>query len=307
MVGYTGFVGSNLKESYNFADLYNSKNIQDAYGTEPDLLVYAGLPAAMFKANANPDADFMDILKAIENIKSIAPKQVVMISSVAVYDKTYDVDETHKINESVLLPYGKNRLYLEKWVAEHFSNSLIVRLPSIYGINLKKNFIYDYINVIPTMLNKRKYQKLAKESELIENAYTMDNEEFYYFSAIGEEKRKVYEYFCSASFNAISFTDSRSVYQFYNLKRLWSDIQIALQSGIKLLNIVTEPVSVAEIYKYLSGEDFINELPKSPYNYDVKSIHAELFRGMNGYLSSKSDELVDLKMYVDEEKKRVWE
>lgn len=308
LVGYTGFVGSNLAASFEFTDLYNSKNIKDAYGTEPDILVYAGLPAAMFKANANPDADFADIQKSIDNIKEIKPKQIVLISSVAVYDRTFDVDENHVIDETQLLPYGKNRLYLERCVAENCDGSLIVRLPALYGVNLKKNFIYDFINVIPAMLNEKKYQELADgdHGELIRSAYQLQDDKFYHLRATGEEKKGVYEYFSAASFNAISFTDSRSIYQFYNLGRLWSDIQKALENNIRLLNITTEPVSIAEVYKVLAGTDFNNELAKEPFNYDVRSIHAEKLGGAGGYLVNKSDELDDLKAYVVKEKMRIW-
>lgn len=307
LVGYTGFVGSNLAASFDFTDLYNSKNIKTAYGTEPDVLVYAGLPAAMFKTNVNPEADFADILQAIENIKAIKPKQIVLISSVAVYDKIYDVDENHVIDENQLLPYGKHRLYLEKWVAEN-CDGLIVRLSALYGINLKKNFIYDFINVIPAMLNEKKYQELINEDhgELIKSAYQLQDDKFYHLIATGEGKKKAYEYFNTASFNAINFTDSRSIYQFYNLGRLWSDITIALKNSIRLLNITTAPVSVAEVYKVLTNKDFKNELAKEPFNYDVRSIHAEKLGGADGYLVNKNDELADLKLYVDKGKKRLW-
>ena len=43
LVGYTGFVGSNIYDAGDFDAFYNSKNIQEAYGTEPDLLIYAGM------------------------------------------------------------------------------------------------------------------------------------------------------------------------------------------------------------------------------------------------------------------------
>lgn len=51
LVGFTGFVGSNLAMSTDFDGLYNSANIEEAYGTNPDLLVYAGVPAQKFIAN----------------------------------------------------------------------------------------------------------------------------------------------------------------------------------------------------------------------------------------------------------------
>lgn len=306
LVGYTGFVGSNLRESFQFSYLYNSKNIHKAYDTEPDLLVYAGLPAAMFKANNNPDEDYEGMLQAIKNIEAIKPKQLVLISTVAVYDKTYDVDENHIINKDALLPYGKNRLLLENWVLENYSESLVVRLPALYGINLKKNFLFDLINVIPVMLNEKKYFELCEKSGLIEQAYKIGCDQFYHLSVDESEKKKVYEYFSSADFNAIKFTDSRSVYQYYNLKRLWGDINIALNNKLKLLNIVTEPISAAEIHKYVTGNDFKNELSNSPFNYDIKSIYARLFGGENRYMVDKAEELSDLMDYVVKEKKRIW-
>ena len=45
LVGYTGFVGSNIYAAGKDAIdcVYNSKNVQEAYGTAPDLLIYAGM------------------------------------------------------------------------------------------------------------------------------------------------------------------------------------------------------------------------------------------------------------------------
>ena len=72
LVGYTGFVGSNLLKSHKFDGLYNSKNIQDAFGTCPDLLIYSGIRAEKFVANKYPEKDYDIILNAIENIKNVA-------------------------------------------------------------------------------------------------------------------------------------------------------------------------------------------------------------------------------------------
>ena len=44
LVGYTGFVGSNIcaVAGKEIEAVYNSKNIEEAFGTCPDLLIYAG-------------------------------------------------------------------------------------------------------------------------------------------------------------------------------------------------------------------------------------------------------------------------
>lgn len=305
LVGYTGFVGSNLEMSIKNCKKFNTKNIELSFGTKPDLLIYSAVPAAMFIANSRPKEDFEVICNAIENIKKIDAKRVVLISTVAVYENTQFVDETHIINEKLLLPYGKNRLYLERWVSLNCENSLVVRLPAVYGYNLKKNFIYDLINIIPKMLKIEKFEELVKENESLSNFYKLEEDNFYHCT--DEKSRELYLFFKNNKFNALSFTDSRSIYQFYNLSNLWRDISIALDNNLKLLNISTEPVSIKEVYSYIIGGEFINELNIVPYNYNIKTIYSDLFYGSNGYITSKQTVLEDLKEYVKKEIIKQWE
>mgnify|MGYP002224763577 CR=1 FL=1 len=59
--------------------------------------------------------------------------------------------------------YGRNRLQLERWVREDYPNALIVRLPALYGIGLKKNFLFDLHTITPAMLKPEKYTELAQK------------------------------------------------------------------------------------------------------------------------------------------------
>jgi hypothetical protein len=85
LVGYTGFVGSNLITQCRFDKLYNSKNIFEAYNTNPDLCIYAGIRAEKYLANTNSEKDYELVLEAIGNIKKINPKRLVLISTIDVY------------------------------------------------------------------------------------------------------------------------------------------------------------------------------------------------------------------------------
>ena len=85
LVGHTGFVGSNLKEQVHFDGLYNSQNISEAFSTNPDWLVYSGVRAEKFLANSAPETDFEIIEQAIDNIRKINPKKLILISTVDVY------------------------------------------------------------------------------------------------------------------------------------------------------------------------------------------------------------------------------
>lgn len=76
LVGYTGFVGSNLYMTGDFDKVYNSKNVEMAYGTKPDVLVYAGVRAEKYLANNFPEKDNELIKQAQHNIRAIQPKNL---------------------------------------------------------------------------------------------------------------------------------------------------------------------------------------------------------------------------------------
>lgn len=302
LVGYTGFVGSNLNEQYKFDGLYNSQNIQEAYGKNPELLVYSGVPAQKFLANKDPEKDFEVIKGAIENIKKINPQKVVLISTIDVYKDTTNVDEDTEIIPEDLQAYGKNRFYLEQWVRENYEDYLIVHLPGLYGKNIKKNFIYDLINVIPSMLKEEKYQELVNKDNYIEKCYEKQENGFYKCIELSnEDKKKLKEYFNNIGFSALNFTDSRGMYQFYNLSYLWEHIQCALKNNIKTLNLATEPITINELYKYIKGKEFTNEISNNIPNYNFKTKYDYIYNGKNGYIFDKDFVLEDIKKFVEGE------
>ena len=133
LVGYTGFVGSNIYAAGDFDAVYNSKNIQEAYGTRPDLLIYAGLRAEKYLANNAPEKDMDLIYQAEENITKIDPKRLVLISTVDVFKNPQDVDENSDIDTENLHAYGLNRYKLELWVRDKYPDALIIRLPGLFG------------------------------------------------------------------------------------------------------------------------------------------------------------------------------
>lgn len=299
LVGYTGFVGSNIYDKGEFDKVFNSKNIEEAYGTNPDLLVYSGLRAEKYLANNDPEKDMELIVEAQNNITKINPKKLVLISTIDVFKNAVGVDENSPIDTENLHAYGYNRYQLELWVRDNYPDALIIRLPGLFGINIKKNFIYDYINVIPFMLKEAKMKELSDiDNELI-NYYTLQDNGFYKLNNITDEERTLLKgKFKKVGFSALNFTDSRSVYQFYNLGRLWNDIQTALKADIKMWHPATEPISAGELYKYLSGEEFVNELGGLVADYDYKTIYDSEFGGNNGYICDKKTVLEEIREFV---------
>lgn len=301
LVGYTGFVGSNIFDAAGkeIDAVYNSKNIEEAYGTNPELLIYAGLRAEKYLANNAPEKDMELICQAEENIKKINPKKLVLISTIDVFKVPKGVDETLPIDTENLHAYGYNRYQLELWAREKYPNALIIRLPGLFGKNIKKNYIYDFINVIPFMLKKEKYEELSKKEPELKRFYELQENGFYRVNVSENEKEALKGKFRNLGFSALNFTDSRSVYQFYNLAHLWDDINTALESDIKLWHPATEPVSAAEVYQYLTGERFVNELSGTPADYDYRTIHNDVFGGNGGYIADKQFILKEIKDFID--------
>lgn len=303
LVGYTGFVGSNLSNQYKFNGLYNSQNIKEAYGKNPELLIYSGVPAQKFLANKEPEKDLEVIKGAIENIKKINPKKLVLISTIDVYKETNNADEDTEIIPENLQAYGRNRFYLEQWVKQNYTDYLIVHLPGLYGKNIKKNFIYDLIHIIPNMLKEEKYNELVQKDDFIKDYYKkLDNGFYKCIDGLSkEEKKKIKEYFYNIGFSALNFTDSRGKYQFYNLSYLWEHIECALKHNIRTLNLATEPISISELYRYIKGEEFVNEIANEIPNYNFKTKYDYIYNGKNGYIFDKKFILEDIKKFVEGE------
>ena len=300
LVGSTGFVGGNLRAKHTFAAVCHSSDIAAQYGTQPDLCVYAGVPAAMFLANADPEADMEVMRTARENLRKIAPKSLVLISSIAVFADSRGRCEDDAPDTDGLPAYGRNRLQLEQWVREDFNDALIVRLPALYGAGLKKNFLFDLHTITPAMLKPEKYNELAAKSSLVKTGYTLADNGFYKLNDT-VDKAALKAFFAASDFNALAFTDSRSRYQFYNLGRLWQDIETARAAGLTMLHLCTPPISAAEVYTAVTGKaDWTNELPKSPFDYDLRSRYAAVLGGSGDYLCTKEEELDDVTHFLRE-------
>lgn len=297
LVGSTGFVGTNLAQSHRFDAEYHSTNIETAFERENGLVVYSGVPSAMFLANRDPEADLAVMRAARENMRKMKPQRLVLISSIAVYADSRGKNEKDEPDEEGLAPYGANRLQLERWVREDHPDALIVRLPALYGAALKKNFLFDLHTVTPALLKPEKYEELSAKSSLVKEGYSDAGKGFYKLNGKTDAKL-LRQWFSQNDWNALQFTDSRSVYQFYNLGRLWQDIEAALLADLRVLNLATPPVSAAQVHEAVTGRPFVNETADKPFDYDLRTLHADILGGGGGYLCSREEELSDICQFM---------
>ena len=306
LIGYTGFVGSNLDKQFKFDYKYNSKNIKDIQYKEFDLVICAGVRAQKWLANQYPEQDLKEIDSLIENLKTIKAKKFVLVSTIDIYKIPINVNENTRIETDNLHAYGKNRYYLEKWVMENFDDYLILRLPALFGQGLKKNFIYDLITIIPSIIMKEKFDDIIEKLDLnsrnlLINSYESDKNGNYNLKLDLEEdiKEKLKLILNKVNYTSKVFTDERSQFPFYYLENIYKDIKLAIDHNIKILNIAVEPISAKEIANKCFDVDFNNIISdKKPIKYDIKTLYSDKFNKKGCYIYTKEEVIRQIKEYI---------
>ncbi len=146
LIGYTGFVGSNLDRQHRFTHRYNSKNIGKIEGKEFDLVVCAGVNAIKWQANKDPKRDWDSIENLLFHLNKTTAKRFILISTVDVYPQTSGVNEDSPIDPESNHAYGRHRYLVEEFVRRNFPVRSVIRLPGLFGRGLKKNVIFDLLN-----------------------------------------------------------------------------------------------------------------------------------------------------------------
>lgn len=150
LIGHTGFVGSTLLRSRSYEGLFNSGNIESIRGRHFSSITCAGVSAVKWLANREPEQDRLAIARLVEPLKDVTADKFILISTVDVYPDPNGVNETDIPDIRTAQPYGAHRRHLEEWICEKFNNVLIVRLPALFGYGLKKNVIFDLMNLNQT-------------------------------------------------------------------------------------------------------------------------------------------------------------
>lgn len=145
LIGSTGFVGGNLLRQASFDACYHSRNIAEIADRQFEWLVCAGAPAEKWRANRDPASDRANLARLEADLSTARARRAILISTVDVYPRPFEVDEATPFNPPEATPYGYHRFQLETFFRERF-DTLIVRLPGLFGQGLKKNVVFDLLH-----------------------------------------------------------------------------------------------------------------------------------------------------------------
>jgi len=100
--------------------------------------------------------------------------------------------------------------------------------------------------------------------------------------------------------NGLEKVHPDGVFQYYDTRQLAGDIEKVWQAEIALLNVSAEPIATSEIRDHFFPGKVLGGSGPAPAGYDMRSIHADPWQGMNGYLYSKSQILVQMENWLAE-------
>lgn len=292
LIGHTGFVGGALLRQTAFAACYNSANIAAIAGQAFGTVVCAAAPGSMIEANRAPDRDASLIEALIAQLATVKAERFVLISSIAVLADFASGDDESTRAFQQELAYGRHRRALEAFVENHFPASLIIRLPALFGEGLRKNFLFDLLNPVPSLLTEPKRDALISAidpalaawvgtlyaPDAVTGLLKLDR------AALNADPRRaaLEDAVTALGASATQFHHPDTTYQYYPIDRLWQDIGIALDARLSHLHLVAEPLMAAAIHERLTGRAMPDTAARI-HREDMRTRHSGLWDNEGAY------------------------
>jgi hypothetical protein len=266
----------------------------------------------MLQANRDPAGDAARIDALIGTLREIKAERFVLISTVACLANFRAESEEQALFEADT-PYGHNRRKLEAFVAGRAEPSVIVRLPALFGPGLKKNFLFDILNPLPSLLTSADFAALnaalpAVLANLTDEIYTSDGEsDFHVIDRVRLDASGARPELESAvgelGLSAVRFTNPLSEFQFYAMDDLWRDIVRVSAAGVSVAHLAPAPIAAQRVYESLTGRVMPANQARI-HREDMRTSHAALWGRAGPYIADEAEVLSSLAAFMETEREK---
>jgi nucleoside-diphosphate-sugar epimerase len=105
--------------------------------------------------------------------------------------------------------------------------------------------------------------------------------------------------------NCLEAIHPHSKFQYYDVRRLWQDLQTVMRNDLRLINFATEPIETRQIVRrYFPGKQ-VGGQAVLPATYDMRTRYAEHVGGSGGYFYSAEQVLGYLGDWIRQDQKGV--
>lgn len=312
IIGHSGFVGGTLVHQHTFGGKFNSKNIDTIGTTAFDTVVCAAAPGSMFIANRHSDRDRAAIDALIAQLSKVRARRFILISSIAVLEDFAGgaVEDTTAFQED--LAYGHHRRLLEAFCESHFDTCHVFRLPALFGPGLKKNFVFDLMNPVPSMMPQARLTTLLEEidpdlRDTMAGFFAPDpNTGMLALDRAmlnADARRPALDAAVrEAGMSATQFHNPDSTFQYYDMARLWQDIGTAIAQDLRCVHLAVAPVRAADVHARLLGTDMPDTGAKL-HREDMRTHHAHHWGGDGPYLEGADVVLDKLSAFFNDQRR----
>jgi hypothetical protein len=105
--------------------------------------------------------------------------------------------------------------------------------------------------------------------------------------------------------NCLDAIHPQASFQYYDVRRLWLDLQVVIRNDLREVNFATAPIKTCEIVRRYFPSKQIASPAARPPAYDMRTQYAEYFGGSGGYIYSAEQVLADLGDWIQKDKEGV--
>ena len=105
--------------------------------------------------------------------------------------------------------------------------------------------------------------------------------------------------------NMLATINQASTFQYYDLDRLWPDIELAMSKNLDLVHLFTEPIRTQDIVARFFPDKIVGIAPVAEAHYDFRTRYDQLFGGSNGYIEGSAGVLARLGAFISMELAKV--
>jgi len=100
------------------------------------------------------------------------------------------------------------------------------------------------------------------------------------------------------------WTHADSIFQFYNMTNLWSDLQLVLhvEPPVRLIHFATEPVCAGDVARHAFDVEYMHQTTNPPISYDMQTMHAGLWGKTGRYIASADEIYAQIRAFAQAEK-----
>lgn len=96
-----------------------------------------------------------------------------------------------------------------------------------------------------------------------------------------------------------------SVFQWYDVDRLWRDAGLAFQAGLRIVNLVAEPIPTFRLTNAVFPDARIGGPDVVRVSYDVRTLHGRVFGSSCGYVMDADESLSRMTSFVNAARERL--